>query len=65
MPWRDVSCARVVCNDSKTGRKQEGRKGRAVTDFLTKNIKMDVKTSFFDIMSEVPKDSQDISSGID
>jgi hypothetical protein len=29
-----------------------------------KNVKMDVKTSFFDVMSEVQKDSKDVSSGI-
>ncbi len=35
-PRQDVSRARVGCNDSKTGRKRESRKGRAATDFLTK-----------------------------
>ncbi len=33
-------------------------------DFRRKNIKMDVKTSFFDVKSEVQKDSQDVSEGI-
>ncbi len=28
------------------------------------DVKMDVKTSFFDVMSEVQKDSQDISAGL-
>jgi hypothetical protein len=27
-------------------------------------MKMDVKTSFFDVMSEVQKDSKDVSAGI-
>jgi hypothetical protein len=52
----DFYHARVVCNDSKTGRKQEGRQGCAATRLLMKNIKMDVKTSFSDVMSEVQKD---------
>ncbi len=34
---RDFSRTRVVFKDSKTGRKWEGRKSRAATDFLTKN----------------------------
>ncbi len=29
-----------------------------------KNVKMDIKTSFVDVMSEVQKNSQDISAGI-
>ncbi len=29
-----------------------------------KNVKMDVKSSFFDVMSEVQKDLQDVSAGI-
>ncbi len=33
-------------------------------NFCGKNIKMDIKTSFFDVMSEVHKDSQYISAGI-
>ncbi len=33
-------------------------------DFWWKNVKMDVKTSFFDVVSEVQKDSQDVSAGI-
>jgi hypothetical protein len=36
MAWRDFSHARLVCNDSKTGRKWEGQQGHAATDFLTK-----------------------------
>ncbi len=34
-------------------------------DFLQKNIKKSVKTSFFEVMSEVQKDSEDVSAGID
>jgi hypothetical protein len=33
-------------------------------DYGEKYIKMDVKTSFFDILSEVQKDSEDVSAGI-
>ncbi len=29
-----------------------------------KNVKMDIKTSFFDVMSEVQKDLQDVSASI-
>jgi hypothetical protein len=47
---QDFSHAWVVCNDSQTSRKREGWQGRAATDFLKKNVKMDIKTSFFDIM---------------
>jgi hypothetical protein len=53
----------VVCNDSKTGRKQEGRQGLAATELLTKNIKIGAKTSFSDVMSEVQKYLQDVSAG--
>jgi hypothetical protein len=62
-PRQDVSRARVVCNDRPVG---SGKAGRVAPPqiFWQKNIKMDVKTSFFDIMSEVPKDLQDVSSGI-
>jgi hypothetical protein len=35
-----------------------------MTELLTKNVKMDVKTLFFDITSEVQKDLEDISAGI-
>ncbi len=59
----DFFRAQVVCNDSKTGRKREVQKGLAATDFLTKNVKMNIKTSFFDVMSEVQKDLQDVFAG--
>jgi conjugal transfer/entry exclusion protein len=36
-----------------------------VTEVLTKNVKMDIDTSFFDVMSEVQKDLEDVSAGID
>jgi hypothetical protein len=49
---RDFSHAWVVCNDRKTGQKHEGRQGHAATELLTKKI-----------MSEVQKDSEDISAG--
>ncbi len=34
-------------------------------NFWLKNIKMDVKTSFFDVMSEVQEDLEDVAAGID
>jgi hypothetical protein len=37
----------------------------ATTGLLTKNVEMDVNTSFLDIMSEVKKDWEDVSAGID
>jgi hypothetical protein len=54
----------LVGNKSKTGRKRGGQNGSAAIELLTKDFKMDVKTSFFDILSEVQKDSQDVSAGI-
>ncbi len=41
-----------------------GRQGSAAAGFLTKNVKISVKTSFFEVMSEVQKDSEDNSAGI-
>jgi hypothetical protein len=32
--------------------------------FLQNYVEMYIKTSFFDVMSEVPKDSEDVSAGI-
>jgi hypothetical protein len=51
----------VVCNSSKTKRKGEGV-GRVVpqTDFWRKYIKKYAKTSFFEAMSEVHKNFEDI-----
>jgi hypothetical protein len=56
---RDFSHIKVVCSSSKTGRKQRRRQRRTVTELLTKNVKMDANTSFFDVMSEVQKDLED------
>jgi hypothetical protein len=39
------------------------RQGGAAAELLTKNIK-NVKTSFFETMSEAQKDSEDVSAGI-
>jgi hypothetical protein len=61
---RNFSCVRLVCNRSKTGRKRGWRQRSDATEILTKNIKMYVKTSFFDVMSEVQKDFKDVSAGI-
>ncbi len=61
MAWRDFSQPRVVCIHSKT--KQKGGGVGNVSpqpDFWRKNI----KTSFFDIMLEVQKDLEDVSTGI-
>jgi hypothetical protein len=43
-----------------------GKVGRAApaTELLTKNVKMDVKTSFSDVMPEDQKDLQEVSTGI-
>jgi hypothetical protein len=59
-PRQDFSGDRVVCNDSKTGLMRVGRQGRTAIEPLTK---MDVNLSFFDVMSEVQKDSQDVYAG--
>jgi hypothetical protein len=56
-----------VCNISKTKHKEGGGVGRMVlrSDFSRKYVKiLDVKTSFIDIMSEVQKDSEDVSAGL-
>jgi hypothetical protein len=60
-PLQDFSGVRVVCNDSKTGRRRVGWQGRTAVEPLTK---MDVKLSFFDVMSEVQKDLQDVYAEI-
>ncbi len=62
---RRPACAQVVCNNSKTSWKWGGRRASTATELLTKNFIMDVKTSFFYVSSEVQKDLQDISAGID
>jgi hypothetical protein len=38
--------------------------GGTATGVLTKYIKIYIKKSFFDIMSEVQKDSEDVSAGL-
>jgi hypothetical protein len=61
----DFSHAWVVCNGSKTGRKRESRQSSDATELLTKKwVKISVAMSFFDVMSEVQKDSQDVSTGL-
>jgi hypothetical protein len=44
----------------------EGRdwQGHATTKLLTKNIKMDIKMLYFDVMSKVLKNLEDNSAGI-
>ncbi len=61
---RDFSRAWVVCNTVKPVKSREVGMVAPWQNFLRKNVKMDVKTSFFDVMSEVQKDLQDISPGI-
>jgi hypothetical protein len=61
---RDFSRHQVVGIHSKTKRKGRDRQYFFAAQLLTKKVKMDVKTSFFDVMSEVQKDSQDVSAGI-
>ncbi len=41
-----------------------GRQGGSTAGFLTKIVKKSVKTSFFEVMSEVQKDSEDVFAGI-
>jgi hypothetical protein len=57
---RDFSCALVVCNSSKTSRKGECWNVSAATELLTKKC----QNVIFFVMSEVQKDSQDVSAGI-
>jgi hypothetical protein len=64
MAPRDFSHAWVVCNDSKTGRKREGRQGCAATELLMKKRQNGHQNVIFDIVSEVQKDLQDVSVGI-
>ncbi len=64
MARRDFFRSRVVCIHSKTKRKGgRGQQYVSAARLLTKNVKMDVKTSFFDVMSEVQKDLQDVTAG--
>jgi hypothetical protein len=41
-----------------------GRQGSAAAGFLTKIVKMTIKTSFFEVKSEAQKDSEDVFAGI-
>ncbi len=44
---------------------EEGdRQGLAATGLLTKKVKIDIKTSFFDVVSKFQKGLRDISTGI-
>ncbi len=62
MARREFSVARVM-TVKPVG---SGKVGRVAPqqNFWQKNVEMDVKMSFFDIMSVVQKDLQDISAGI-
>jgi hypothetical protein len=52
----------VVCNSSKAERKGGGRQGGIVAG--QKYVKMDIKTSFFDVMSEIQKYLEDVFARI-
>ncbi len=58
------SHAKVVCNSCKTGQKRGWWQSSDTTELLMKNVKMDIKTSFFDVMLDVQKDLEDVSAGI-
>ncbi len=60
----DFSHPRVVCNSSKI--EWKGRVSRVVPwpDFWWKYVKKYAKTSFLEVMSDVQKDSEDVSAGI-
>jgi hypothetical protein len=55
----------VVCNNSKTGRKGGGQQGGTVAGHLMKIHQKVCQNSFFEVMSEVQKDLDDVSAGID
>jgi hypothetical protein len=55
MARRDFSSTQVVCNDSKSGRKQEGQQDRTATELLTKKRQNGLKTSFFDLCQKFKK----------
>jgi hypothetical protein len=61
---RDFSRHQVVCIHSKTKRKGRDRQYVFAARLLTKKRQNGRKTSFFDIVSEVQKDLQDVSAGI-
>ncbi len=54
----------MVFKSCKTEQKGVGQQGRAATGLLTKKFLNDIKISFCNIMSEVRKDSEDVSTGI-
>jgi hypothetical protein len=62
--WRDFSRPRVACNSSKTKRKGGGQKNSAAAGLLTKNHQKVLQNVIFEVMSEVQKDSEDISAEI-
>ncbi len=53
----------MVCNNSKTELKG-GRQGGTAAGLLPKICQNGCQTSFFGVVSEVHKDSEDISAGI-
>ncbi len=66
MAHQYFSCSRVVCYSSKTEWKGGGgSQGHATTRFFYKTCQNGHQNiSFFDILSDVPKDLEDISAGI-
>jgi hypothetical protein len=61
---RDFSRARVVHNSCKTGRKRGWWQSSDATELLTKKRQNGCQNVFFDVMSEVQKDLEDVSAGI-
>jgi hypothetical protein len=61
--WQHFFCPGVVCNNNKTKRKG-GWQGGAAAGLLTTMCQNGCQTSFFGVVSEVHKDSEDISAGI-
>jgi hypothetical protein len=62
--WQDFSHPQGIYNSSKTELKGGGSAGDAAAGILTKIHQNGIKTSFFEVMSEVQKDPEDISAGI-
>jgi hypothetical protein len=65
MAQRDFFPAHVACISSKIERKGGDQQGRAVTGLLTKKCKIGRQNIIFEVMSEVQKDLEDGSAGID
>jgi hypothetical protein len=63
-PDRDFSRAKVVCINSKTGRKGLGSTGDAAAGLLMKKRQNGHLNVIFEVMSEVQKDPEDVSAGI-